>query len=230
MFSSVALPEGEPQEWFCTVAFICTAYAMPRMAALWKPAPASSMNLRHIIFTLGASPVTPTVLFTTAPMVPATWLPWPLSSVTSPVSLTKLYPWMSSTKPLPSSSTPGRPKNSASFVHKLGCRSGWFITQPVSSTATTAPLPVVMSLPSVKSPRTVRTFHSSHQSASSGTTLLALPTAATTRASAAPFSRSSATRPVRSVGGALGTLLLLGLSSSGPNKLIRLIVCCALAL
>lgn len=70
MFWSVWLPEGDPHEWFCTVAFIWIAYAMPRMAALWKPAPVSSMNLRHMIFTEGDSPAMPMPLLATAPMVP----------------------------------------------------------------------------------------------------------------------------------------------------------------
>ena len=35
-------------------------------------------------------PVTPVPLLPEAPMMPATWVPWPLSSMTLPLSATKL--------------------------------------------------------------------------------------------------------------------------------------------
>jgi len=90
-----------------------------------------------------ATPLTPIPLLPTAAMVPATWVPWPLSSMGSPSLLTKSYPCTSSTKPLRSSSMP-LPAISPGLVQTLAARSTWRQSMPVSTTATTGTrLPVV---------------------------------------------------------------------------------------
>ncbi len=75
--------------------------------------------------TFQHTPATPSALLPTAPMVPAQWVPWKWSSIGSLSSLQKSQPWMSSTNPLLSSSTPASPSCSAVFTHMLGTRSGW---------------------------------------------------------------------------------------------------------
>lgn len=108
--------------------------------------------------TLGAMPASPIALSTIAPTRPATAVPWPAKSLgslsavspSSPVArvvkalATKSQPAKSSTKPLLSSSTPGRPLTSAQLRHicpllpaTVPPRSGWYGSTPVSMIATT---------------------------------------------------------------------------------------------
>ena len=64
-------------------------------------------------------PATPTPLSAVAPMIPATWVPWPALSVVSVVLVTVLKP--ATTRPP---------------------RSGWLACTPVSTTPTVTPAPV----------------------------------------------------------------------------------------
>jgi hypothetical protein len=62
------------------------------ISALSYTLPTPSPIFRGIIFTVHATPETPRALFPTAPMMPATWVPWPLSSSGSSSLFTKSYP------------------------------------------------------------------------------------------------------------------------------------------
>ena len=62
---------------------------MALTAPLVEPLPLAPKNFRAIIFVVHATPLVPMPLFPTAPIVPATWVPWPLSSVGFPSLLTK---------------------------------------------------------------------------------------------------------------------------------------------
>ena len=100
-----------------------------------------------------ATPVTPTRLPPRAARMPATCVPWPLSSDGSPSRLTKSAPLTSSTKPLPSSSMP-LPGISRGLRHRLSRRSGCVRSAPVSMTATTV-LPPVETSHALWTPRTL---------------------------------------------------------------------------
>ena len=82
-----------------------------------------------------------------AAIVPATWVPCVEACVSAVLSqLTKSQPRQSSTKPLPSSSTPlvSRPSpRSPGLPANWPARSGWVTSTPVSITATVAPAPCV---------------------------------------------------------------------------------------
>ena len=91
-----------------------------------------------MILTLQHSPVTPFLLLPFAPMIPATWVPWPCSSSPEPLPSTTSPPQRSSMTPLWSSSLPL--DGSLVFSHRLPLRSGWLLCTPVSSTATFAQL------------------------------------------------------------------------------------------
>ena len=67
------------------------------MAAAMLPYPSASKNLQGISLTFQLTPTTPTPLLPTAPMVPATCVPWPLSSIGSESPLMGAMPWQSST-------------------------------------------------------------------------------------------------------------------------------------
>ena len=56
---------------------------MHLMALLVLPLPLAVRNLRAMMRVFHATPATPTPLFPTAPMVPAQWVPWLLSSIGS---------------------------------------------------------------------------------------------------------------------------------------------------
>ena len=92
-------------------------------------------NFRPISFTRQATPAIPTPLLPTAPMMPATCVPWPRSSAGLPEPVIALMPWTSSTYPLPSSSRP-LPGISPGLTQRLAARSGWSVRIPESITAT----------------------------------------------------------------------------------------------
>ena len=105
--------------------------------------------------------LTPLPLLFVAPMIPATWVPWPepadqlrrlpftAFAAGLPSSLlftklsfkakqpTKLKPYLSSMYPLPSSSTPIWPSISAWFFHRASTRSSCTLFTAQSNTATT---------------------------------------------------------------------------------------------
>ncbi|MEJ7680209.1 MAG: hypothetical protein WKG06_20610 [Segetibacter sp.] len=60
------------------------------------PLPVESMNFAAITSTVQFTPTRPTALLPIAAMVPATCVPWPLSSNGSFVSVTKFHPTRSS--------------------------------------------------------------------------------------------------------------------------------------
>jgi hypothetical protein len=62
------------------------------IAALVVPLPLAPRNLSPISDTFQATPATPTPLFPTAPIVPATCVPWPWSSNGSASLLAKSQP------------------------------------------------------------------------------------------------------------------------------------------
>ncbi len=94
------------------------------MAAASVPVPSASNILHAMMLTLQFTPTTPTLLWPTAPIVPATWVPWLWSSIGSELPLMGAIPWQSSTNPLPSLSTPFA-LQSSSLRHTLAARSWW---------------------------------------------------------------------------------------------------------
>ncbi len=98
---------------------------MARIAPAVEPLPEADRNFKAMIFVDQLTPATPSALFVTAPMVPATWVPCRLSSIGSPstVEVTKFAPNTSSMTPLPSSSTPLL-GISPGLVHMFAVRSG----------------------------------------------------------------------------------------------------------
>ena len=103
---------------------ISVAYSTLEIASAVVPEPPASRNLAAMILTFQLTPVTPTPLLPTPPIVPEQCEPWPLSSMGSLSLLTKSQPWTSSMKPLPSSSMP-LPAISPGLVQALAARSGW---------------------------------------------------------------------------------------------------------
>ena len=87
---------GPPQELFETSAPLPIAYSRARKKSLEKPLPNSLRALSGMIRTLGAIPTTPMPLLLTAPIVPATCVPWPSSSSGRLSLLTKSQPLTSS--------------------------------------------------------------------------------------------------------------------------------------
>src|SRR3990167_7449018 len=78
-----------------------------------EPYPPLFKNFTGIILTLQLTPTTPSALLPAAPMIPATWVPWPLSSIASVVFDRKFQP-----------------------LATLPLISGWFLSIPVSTAAT----------------------------------------------------------------------------------------------
>ena len=94
------------------------------MPAARLPFPSSSKALHGISRTAQSMPATPVPLFPTAPMIPATCVPWNSASIGSASPPAGSIPKQSSTKPLPSSSTP-LALQSASLRKTLAARSSW---------------------------------------------------------------------------------------------------------
>ena len=97
-----------PHELLMTAVLLLRQYSQHLIASETQPLPCESMNLQGTIAETWLIPDTPTSLLPTAPTTPATNVPWPLSSATSPdlPPLTKAAPKTSSTMPLLSSSLP----------------------------------------------------------------------------------------------------------------------------
>jgi hypothetical protein len=77
---SEALKPPPPQELLLAMSltprcFIWIPYMIALMALEVLPLPEELRNFPPISFTFQATPVTPTPLLPTAPMVPATWVP-----------------------------------------------------------------------------------------------------------------------------------------------------------
>ena len=94
------------------------------MAALVEPLPSAPRNLSGMIETCQFTPATPVPFPPRAPIVPATWVPCPASSIGSASLLAKSQPRTSSTKPLRSLSMPS-PAISAAFRQMFAARSAW---------------------------------------------------------------------------------------------------------
>ena len=62
------------------------------MAAARLPFPSASNILHGISRTFQLTPTTPTPLLPTAPMIPATWVPWEWSSIGSELPLMGAMP------------------------------------------------------------------------------------------------------------------------------------------
>ena len=87
-------------------SFMSFTYSRQSIASLVGPDPEAFRNLHAMRRTVQLTPTTPTPLFPTAPIVPATWLPWSLSSKGLESLLRVSMPKQSSIWPLPSSSMP----------------------------------------------------------------------------------------------------------------------------
>ena len=61
---------------FTPVARIAVAYSRHSIASDVQPLPSESRNLSAMIRTFQLTPATPIPLSPTAPIVPATWVPW----------------------------------------------------------------------------------------------------------------------------------------------------------
>ncbi len=73
-----------PNEQFRIRAPLRTAYSMPSTDAEVLPRPRASMKRTAMIDVFQHTPATPNPLSPTAPMMPATWVPWPFSSKPDP--------------------------------------------------------------------------------------------------------------------------------------------------
>ena len=93
------------------------------MASEASPRPGAVRNFAPIMLAVQFTPTTPTPLFPTAPIVPETWVPWPLSSRGSHKLVMALNPW------LPAGQTMGSPPMftmkvlgaDQTFAAKSGC-------------------------------------------------------------------------------------------------------------
>src|SRR4051794_10365440 len=84
--------DDEPNEQLMTFACMCTAYAMPATASDVEPLPLEFMKRTGMIFAVQQAPETPVALSALAPMIPATWVPWPSASPPEPVPFSALKP------------------------------------------------------------------------------------------------------------------------------------------
>src|SRR5262245_51701533 len=124
-------------------ALMSMANSMALMASEVLPEPLESRNLTAMMLAVQLTPATPLPLLPTAPIVPATWVPWLLSSRGKQLLLMALKPWVpaghETVKP------PMFTLNAVGADQMLAARSGWFQSTPVSMMATTlAREPVVM--------------------------------------------------------------------------------------
>ena len=99
-------------------------YSRQSIASAVVPEPEALRNLHAMRRTVQLTPTTPRPLFPTAPIVPATWVPWWLSSMGSESLLAVSMPKQSSICPFPSSSIPlllqsGSLRNM--FADRSGC-------------------------------------------------------------------------------------------------------------
>jgi hypothetical protein len=78
----LAGPRMEPSDMLITSTPASVALRTARAALSRLPLPAPSSTLKGTMVASGATPATPLPLFVHAPMMPATCVPWPLSSST----------------------------------------------------------------------------------------------------------------------------------------------------
>src|SRR5258708_766036 len=83
-----------PQLALTRLAPLVRAYSKQVMQAEILPARSLSKHLQAMICTRQATPATPTPLLPTAPRIPATIVPWPLSSLGSVVPASAFKPWL----------------------------------------------------------------------------------------------------------------------------------------
>src|SRR6266516_4775751 len=104
-------------------------------ASLVKPDPDALMNFSPMMRVVQLTPVTPTPLFPTAPIVPDVCVPWPLSSAGLHENAIALNPCD------PAGHVIGLPPtvtvNAAGADHMFAARSGCVYSTPVSTTPTT---------------------------------------------------------------------------------------------
>ena len=97
------------------------ANSMPLIASAIEPPPSALRNLMPMIRVVQFTPATPSWLLPTAPMVPATCVPWLWSSIGSQVRRMALKPWV------PAAQVTGTPPtltvNAAGAVQMLAARS-----------------------------------------------------------------------------------------------------------
>ncbi|MNY09227.1 hypothetical protein D3C86_1421330 [compost metagenome] len=117
----VLFSPGPPRLRLITSAPFLTAQVIPRATYASEPAPSAASTLMGMILASGAMPATPCPLLAAAAATPAQWVPWPWSSLTSLERVMALKPVTT------------RPANS-------GC----VVSRPVSSTAMTMPLPLLV--------------------------------------------------------------------------------------
>ena len=115
-----------------TSAPLSAAQRTPLAMSSYAPLPSSS-TFTGMIFAPGATPAMPTPLLVAAAAMPETWVPWvsdgcatPSGPFQSPLPQDGLQPM----KVAPDTSWP--------------CRSAWLRSTPVSTTAMTAPAPVLV--------------------------------------------------------------------------------------
>ena len=113
---------------FVTLTWCVPAHTNAHTTASGKKNPSALPALMPAIFTFGATPTMPIPLEAAA-IVPAVWVPWPLSSSHAPGEL-------SATPPM---------HEALSAKSTFGARSGWVQSSPVSmSPTTTNELPAVI--------------------------------------------------------------------------------------
>src|SRR5919198_6501725 len=97
LIASASACEYEPpaHELFITSAPFCAAYSTALTASAVVPEPCALRNLTGMIRTFQFTPATPTPLLPAAPIVPATCVPWPWSSIGLLSPLTKSQPCQS---------------------------------------------------------------------------------------------------------------------------------------
>ena len=114
----------EPRLRLMTVAPLLAANMIPAAMSVELPDPVLCMTLMGMMRAFQLAPAMPISLLVTAAAIPATWVPCTLSSKGALSALMKSHPWTSSMYPLPSSSYPSIPFNSASFTHVFAAKSG----------------------------------------------------------------------------------------------------------
>ena len=78
--------EEEPERlMLITFALWLTAQSMPAATAAYEPDPPESSTLTGRILEASATPAIPVPLFVFAAAIPATWVPWSLSSAEPPL-------------------------------------------------------------------------------------------------------------------------------------------------
>jgi hypothetical protein len=138
--------EVPPRLRLTTRAPWSTAQTMPFEIGEYGPLPLASSTFTGTSEESNASPATPTALFVAAAAMPATWVPWPLSSIAAPVAQPE------EERQLPPRSVRTRPS----------ARSGCVESTPVSTTAMRTPLPVAYAPGYTPHPAVAWTFERFH--------------------------------------------------------------------